>query len=444
MEQAQGGQGGKPGDETTDVGCGPGTRLEGKQCVLDGSIVVITCGAGTEEVDGACVASASETTSCGEGTHLEGQECVPSGTAITCGAGTQLSGDECLPADGLVCGPGTQRSGDECVPSNSVTCGDGTEQVGQTCVPIEVKCGPGTHLYDDTCVTQIPQVATSETFEFEIADKAGQVVYFLDTLGSAVHRYDLVQKKFLAPLATADVKASTMAVAPSGDVVYVGSRPGRINSIITASGTPAFFGAAAGQLLWMAVTGNYLYTIDDSGAWESHATFSLASGERVFSDEWRNDSHGAAYGPTSRRVFTFRDGTSPNDIYYEEVDQANGALSSDIESPYHGDYSLGHPIRLSPDETTVFVASGVAFNTADLTYKTSIGISYTDLTFSGQRSYLLHGSGDDSEVLVLDSKLAIASSFAVTGKPLRVFVHGDRLTTFTRQGSAIAVSNAPL
>jgi hypothetical protein len=442
VEDGAGGQG--SGDPTAGTSCGPGTVLEGQACVPDGSSAVLACGEGTEEVDGACVASDGDTVSCGEGTRLEVDTCVPSGSETVCGEGTQLSGSECVPEGGLVCGTGTMRSGDECVPATSVTCGDGTELVGQTCVPSETNCGPGTHLYGDLCVTQIPQVPTTATFAFEIAEKGGQVVYFLDELGSAVHRYDLVEKKFLAPLSTADVTAAKMAVTAAGDKVYVGSTQGRINAIDTASGNSSFLGAAAGTLLWMTVTGSYLYTIDDSGAWESHATFSLATGERVFSDEWRNDSHGAFYAPQSKRVFTFRDGTSPNDIYYEEVNQETGALSTDVESPYHGDYQLGHPIRVSPDESSVFVASGVAFNTSDLTYKTSIGMRYTDLTFGGDNSYLLHAKDDDSEVVVLDSALANVGSFTITGKPLRLFVHGDRLTTFTRQGSAIAVSNAPL
>jgi len=436
---------GEPSESEPSTSCGPGTKLDGTQCLPDGTLVTLTCGPGTEEMDGECVAGEHQGPSCGEGTRLDGSECVPSDSEVTCGEGTKLSSGECVPIDSLACGTGTVRSGDECVPSTTtVTCGDGTELADNTCVPSHVNCGPGTHLYEDLCVTQIPQVATTETFSFQIAEKGGQVVYFLDDLGSAVHRYDLVQKKFLAPLSTADITAAKMAVTPSGDKVYVGSSQGRINGIETASGTSTFLGSAAGQLLWMLVTGNYLYTIDDSGAWESHATFDLSTGQRVFSDDWRNDSQGAFYAPISKRVFTFRDGTSPNDIYYEEINQDTGALSNEVESPYHGDYVLGHPIRVSPDESTVFVASGVAFNTADLTYKTAIGMSYTDLTFAGQSSYLLHSKASGSEVVVLDKKLAITSSFVVDGAPLRVFVHGDRLTTFTRKGNSIAVSNAPL
>lgn len=426
------------------VSCGPGTKLDGTECLPDGTTPALTCGTGTEEVDGACVASGGDTVSCGPGTQLEGTECVPSDTEITCGDGTKLSNAECVPADGLACGEGTMRSGDECVPSTTVTCGDGTKLVEQTCVPTQVNCGPGTHLYGDKCLAEIPQAPTTETFSFKIAEKAGQIVYFLDTLGTAVHRYDLVQKAFLSPLSTADISATKMAVTASGETVYVGSSPGRINGIDTESGESSFLGAAAGQLLWMTVTGNYLYTIDDSGAWESHATFSLATGERVFSDDWRNDSQGAVYAPILNRIFTFRDGTSPNDIYYETVDQGTGALSLDVESPYHGDYALGHPIRVTPDESTVFVAGGTAFNTADLTYKTSIGMSYTDLAFGGEQLYLLRAHASGSEVVVLDDKFAIVSSFTIQGTPLRVFVHGDRLTTFTRQTTAIAVSNAPL
>jgi len=448
------------------VGCGPGTKLEAQTCVLNSNDASLSCGQGTKRQGDTCVAITVASLTCGEGTQLDGKECVPTATdsAVKCGLGTKLSngdclpedslscgtgtvrkGDECLPVAGVVCGAGTKLQGNECISQATTTCGDGTTLSNGVCLPVAVSCGPGTHLQGAACVPNgAPStVPTSETFSFKIAEKGGHVVYFLDQAGTAVHRYDLIGNKFLTPFATSALTASTMAVTPVGDKVYLGNIGGRIDIIDTATGSTSFLAAGPSTLLWMTVTGDFLYTIDDSGAWESHATFSRATGERVFSDEWRNVSFGAYYAPGIKRIFTFRDGTSPNDIYYEEVNSATGALSNDFESPYHGDYALGHPIRVSPDESTVYVASGVSFSTTDLKYKSSIGISYTDLAFDMDHLYLLHPKGAASEVVVLDSKYAIVYQFDLPGTPLRLFVQQGKLLTFTRQ-AAISVSSTTL
>lgn len=430
----------EPDDHPT---CGPGTTLQNQQCLPDGTGSVLACGDGTEQVGDECVASVS--IDCGPGTKLVGEQCLPEGSPVVCGTGTQLANGECVPLDEVTCGTGTMLVGDQCVPASTVTCGDGTKLEGDVCVPTQVSCGPGTLLEGATCVIKdAPQIPTSETFSFHIAEKGAHTVYFLDEAGTKVHRFDLAKQAFLAPLGTSQLTAKTMSVTPNGDVVYLGNVGGRIDALDPSTGALTFLGAGPSTLIWMTVTGSFLYTIDDSGAWESHATFNLQTGERVFSDDWRNASYGAYYAPGLNRVFTFRDGTSPNDIYYEEVDQSTGALSTDVESPYHGDYALGHPIRVSPDETTVYVASGVAFKTTDLTYKNSIGIGYTDLAFGAGRLYLLHAGNAGSEVVVLDDKYVMLSSFQLAGTPLRLFVDGGKLTVFTRQAGAIVTSQTSL
>lgn len=435
------------------VECGPGTELVEDECLPDGTGETLSCGDGTEREGDVCVAV--EGVSCGAGTKLSDGECIPIDATVTCGAGTELSNGECLPSDSLVCGAGTVRAGDECVPGMGITCGDGTELdgnecvasgaitcgdgtvlSGDECVPIEVTCGPGTHLEGALCVASVTPVPTSATFTFNIAERGGDVAYFLDANGTSVHRYDLDDAEFLTPYTMSGRTVNTMSVTPNGDTVYVGNIGGRIDAFATATGTSSFVAAAPSTLIWLTVAGDYLYTIDDSGAWESHATFDRATGERVFSDDWRNASYGAVYAPTTHKIFTFRDSTSPNDIYFEVLDTATGALGVDTESPYHGDYALGHPIRVSPDESTVFVSSGVAFNAVDLTYKNAIGLRYVDLAFHGDRLYLLRAqTEEDSELVVLDSSYVIVDSVIIPGDPLRVFIHENEVTVFTRQAT---------
>jgi hypothetical protein len=402
------------------ITCGEGTTLDGDECVPDGSGGALTCGEGTTLDGDECVADADIT--CGEGTTLDGDECVPLDDTITCGEGTTLSGGECVPEDGLTCGAGTMRSGDQCIATGSVTCGAGTMLVGNQCRP-----GSGS------------STPTSSTFSFAIAEKGTtSIVYFLDSNRTAVHRYDLDSNQFLMPYSLAE-QATTMGVSQNGDAVYLGSVGGRINWIDTANGNTSFLVAGPETILWLAVVDTFVYGIDGSGAWETHALYRRSNAERTFAAEWRNLSNGSAYAPNRRRIFTFRDGTSPNDIYFEDVTPATGQLSVDAESPYHGDYTMTHPIKVSLDESLVYVASGVVFDADDLTYVGSMGMTYVDLGFHGDRLYVLQaGAVGESQLIVLSSTYTIVDNITITGTPLRVFVHGDELTVFTRgSGSTI-------
>ena len=58
----------------------------------------VTCGDGTAEVDGACVAVDSDAITCGEGTHEDAGACVADAVdVVDCGEGTHLEGDACVP-----------------------------------------------------------------------------------------------------------------------------------------------------------------------------------------------------------------------------------------------------------------------------------------------------------------------------------------------------------
>jgi hypothetical protein len=103
------------------------------------------------ESSGVCVPSAS--VSCGAGTELIDGACLPSEATTQCGPGTGLVDGVCLPQSNLACGEGTERSGDVCVAVAGLRCGQGTSRVGDECVaPPDVVCGEGTELEDGTCV----------------------------------------------------------------------------------------------------------------------------------------------------------------------------------------------------------------------------------------------------------------------------------------------------
>jgi hypothetical protein len=304
---------------------------------------------------------------------------------------------------------------------------------------------PGTCRYRLT-VTNINNQASDEVlvtvtdplafmFEDAFMTDAG-IIHFLNKVDRRIHRYDLTAGQWLPPFETA-ADLRVMAVAPEGNQIYAGYESGRMDVIDTTTGLRSFFANAPSAVLTMAVTDGYVFTIDASGSWETFSLYSRTTGARTASKDWQNYSNGWAYSRTLHRLFTFRDGTSPNDIYRTDINVSTGTFGTISESPYHGDYSFVHPIRLFPDETRVAVASGVIFSTSDLKYVASLGMTYLDMTFFGNLPIVAKKIGTNTELTIMNPDFSIREVRSCTGEPLRVFCKDDNIVLITKAGTRL-------
>lgn len=126
-----------------------------------GSGAGVTCGEGTSEEDGSCVAASKGAGSCGDGTSLVDGECVAD-TLLTsiekaCGEGTSFDSDsESCVSDtgGVSCGAGTMESDGKCAVDPESACSEGTSWDGETnSCSADVSCGTGTVAHEGECLT---------------------------------------------------------------------------------------------------------------------------------------------------------------------------------------------------------------------------------------------------------------------------------------------------
>lgn len=272
-----------------------------------------------------------------------------------------------------------------------------------------------------------------------VATGSGQV-FFLDDVGHTLRTLELGTGQFGRDLAIPE-GATALAVAPDGSSVYVAYGQGRIDELRPAVGERVYFGAAAARISSMEVVGDYLFVIDASGAWATESLFSRATGVQTSRVDWRNESRTIAFSPTRSAVFTLRDGSSPGDINRSVLDLTTGTVGQEIESPYHGDYSVRHPLRLFPDESKIATGSGIIYNTDDLTYSANLGMDYVDLAFHGDRLYLLTETAVGSAVVILDGHYAVIDQVPFDGTPERIFAHGDGLIVLTREEQGLRMSS---
>ncbi len=274
-------------------------------------------------------------------------------------------------------------------------------------------------------------------FSFSAADIASSgVVYMVDDKNHLVRSYDIQAEAFGESFSVPNDVSAT-AVSPDGANIYVAYGQGRMDKITTATRERVFFTAGPARISSMAVVGDYVFTIDGSGAWNTETLYDRKSGRRTSSADWRNASQSIVYAPSLNKVYTLSDGVSPADIHATTVDLTTGKIGTDADSPYHGDYALRHPLRLFPDGSKIASGSGIVFNTSDLTYLESMGMPYVDLAFQGDRMYLLQQASPDSELVVLDRQYAVVDRVALEGTPLRVFAHGNALVAITQTTSGL-------
>jgi hypothetical protein len=280
-----------------------------------------------------------------------------------------------------------------------------------------------------------PQLAFSFT-DAVLTDDG--VLHFLDAAGDRILRLDLASRAML-PALVGSADAVSMAVSPDGAKAYLGYVGGRMDAFDLATGARSFFAAAPATVSSMIVTGSYLFTVDDSGAWDTQSLFDRATGARVHAVEWRDRSRSMVYSPLHAKVFYLDSGVSPTDVHMVPVDLAQGLLGNDVDSPYHGSYSLPNPLRLLPDESGVMVGSGLVFSATDLSYRTSLGLTFTDVAFVADRIYLVDPVGSMTQLRVLSSTFDILSAEWVDGPPLRLFAWNGELVLVGQGATSLEV-----
>ena len=162
---------------------------------------------------------------------------------------------------------------------------------------------------------------------------------------------------------------NTVYAAYAGGAIYAYPRAG--------NGAASWFAATASSSLGLAAAGEYVFAVDPSGAWVSHYTFG-PGGSLLSSVDWNYYSRQYEWDPVLRRMYFFRDDTSPNDLHWEQIG-LDGSIVAEGESPYHGEVIAATPIRVSPDGSRIILGSGQIFESGGLTFAGNLNAPVVDI-----------------------------------------------------------------
>jgi hypothetical protein len=200
------------------------------------------------------------------------------------------------------------------------------------------------------------------TPDFTLHDNQ-DVVYLIDRETLSVFRWSIAAGEYLTSWSL--LSPPTWATySAAHQRLYFGFANGKISYLDTSTETPVetHFTSLPTRVSGLIAAGNYLFAADQSGAWATHYSFS-ASGTKLSSFEWSYLGHEYAWNPITKRIYSHRDDTSPNDLVWRELDPDTGLLGDDSDSPYHGDTLItSYPLVVSHDGEYILNGAGQILN----------------------------------------------------------------------------------
>ncbi|HMJ10146.1 MAG TPA: hypothetical protein VK524_02010 [Polyangiaceae bacterium] len=264
---------------------------------------------------------------------------------------------------------------------------------------------------------------TPDAIEFDGTD----VIYLLSKHERRIFRYSIKTSQHLNPFVPR-AEPTRMAYSSAHGRMYLAYEDGSISGIALNTGVESEFAALPYAPHGLAATGNFVLAADGSGAWNSHFTFDT-NGNPITWSEWNYRSGEYAFSVANSRVYFFRDDTSPNDIHWEMVDQTSGAITSEGESAYHGDYPMQAPIRVSRDGGYVLLGTGDIFDGIQLEHQLKLPVSPIDAVWLTGNALIALTS--DAKLRWFTSTFTAGKTVSLSGTPLRIFAAPAHLITVT-------------
>jgi hypothetical protein len=278
--------------------------------------------------------------------------------------------------------------------------------------------------------------------DYVLNDEGGNV-YLVSFETRRIYRWSAARNSYLTPIAFTPGAGSGAGIptqakyVASHDRIYFGYGSGLITYVnVNGDTRETRLAATAMAVRGLAAAGNFLVAQDGSGAWATHYVFDR-DGTLRDSKEWNAYSTDYDWNPAQQRLYFFRDDTSPNDVMYETIDQASGKIGAAGDSPYHGDYPIAAPVRVSAGGTRLYTGSGIVYNLADLTMFKNLAASATDAQWLPNGSLVtVVANGAGAQVRVYNSVLSIVKETTYPGKPLRLVRIGSQVILVTQEGDA--------
>jgi subtilase family protein/Big-like domain-containing protein len=301
---------------------------------------------------------------------------------------------------------------------------DGSSQLSIEVIPVDSL----TALQPGDPVDPNGLVYTPDDIE---VDTTNGIVYLLSKSNLSIFRWSVSTQSYLTtiPLASAP---SHMAYSENTNRLYTNYSTGTIKQIqLNVSDDEIGFVNSPQVPNGLSTAGEFVFVVDASGAWDSHFTYH-PDGSLISQVEWNYYSTEYIWNETNRKMYFFRDDTSPNDLLWENID-VNGNIGTKQDSPLHSSTGFTHPIRVAPDGSIVILGSGRIFDAITLNHIDDLGNAVDDIAWTTSAGlFTLRVSGSNSELQEWNTvDYSLVDNTVYTGAPVNLFAIGNDLLIIT-------------
>ena len=256
-----------------------------------------------------------------------------------------------------------------------------------------------------------------------------ETVYLLSRSNLSIFRWSVAQHDYMEtiPLLAAP---KYMAYSSDTDRLYLAYATNEITEIRLDQGlaeTP--FVNSPEEPKGLATAGPYVFVCDPSGAWVSHFTYS-PEGVLISQEEWNYFSKEYIWNAANKKMYFFRDDTSPNDLLWEDIAD-DGLIGEYKDSPYHSSEGIQHPIRVSPDGSTVVLGSGRIYDAVTLEQVNSLSNDIVDAVWKSGGLVTLRSFNSNTQVQKWTATYGMMETKQVEGSPLGILSVDEGLLVIT-------------
>jgi len=288
--------------------------------------------------------------------------------------------------------------------------------------------------------SQDPENSLINGERFILNEDSGEL-YVLDTSNNSIFIWSLDADKWLNGFGLSETP-TWMSHSESHARLYLAYPSGLITYFDTETndGIERFFTALAQPVQGLLAAGDFIFAVDASGAWQRHYSFDI-NGSLVDSEEWRRAGKEYLWNPVVQRIYYFRDSTIPNDIEWTELHPDSGMFGADGDSPYHGDYPISYPLRISDDNAHILTGGGHLYNSSTLTLDNALSNNIDDATWIDEHLFTLQEKDGKTLLQFWSSQFEKTAEISLGyGYETRIMDYQERLVVLKQGPSGLAVS----
>ena len=258
----------------------------------------------------------------------------------------------------------------------------------------------------------------------------GDIVYLLSRDNLSIFGWSVPERKYLETIALIEAPIF-MAYSVETNRIYLAYPSGKITQVdLDTSAKEKPFANSPQTPRGLATAGEHVFVYDPTGAWGSHFTYS-PDGALVSQVEWNHYSKEYVWNAANQKMYFFRDGMSPNDLLWEDID-ASGTIGVKKDSPYHSSDGIRHPIRVAPDGSVVLLGSGRIYDAISLEQLDTLSNDINDAVWRNGALFTLRALDEGTQLQKWTEGYAAGSTKQLEGVPIRLHATDEGLLVITQ------------